>query len=155
MKNSWRAPLVIAACATAIFAALMNWAHWGTWPAWAASAVFVIVVRTAHDMRPRRVPAELAGALAELEACGWRLLRRHPYLCTDEAPHVHVIKSPGPAVVLSTASGCVVTLSCHHVFMSGHPFQAGAMVMCTEPPCDDLREVMMAYPAAEHVQAQR
>ena len=64
-----------------------------------AGLAAMVTVRATMDMWPRKIPPELAGDVARLEAAGFRRLRRHPLLCTEHDPHVHFAMYAGHPVV--------------------------------------------------------
>ena len=99
-RFSWPDALAIAAWFGA-FLALQAWAHWNMWLALAAPLAILFLVRAAADMWPRKVPAELAADVRRLEAGGWRPLRRHPWLCTEKRPHVHMAAEGGKPVMVT------------------------------------------------------
>lgn len=72
------------------------------WNAWAAAGMVIgagVAIRVVKDVWPRKVPAELAGQVARMQAAGYRLRRRHLFLCTEKHPHVHLITPKGSGLI--------------------------------------------------------
>ncbi len=92
---------VISASWVVAFVALQRWAHWDAWAAGLVPLGAVILLRIAMDVWPRKVPPELADDVAKLGPDGWRLLRYHPFLCTEKRPHVHLMKGGGKPVMVT------------------------------------------------------
>lgn len=88
--------LVTAVVAAGTFAGLNLAAGLPDWAALLAGLAVWVAGNIAWDMHPRRVPPDMRGLVAHMGKHGFRRHRRHPFLCTEKDPHVHLYLPSGP-----------------------------------------------------------